>query len=77
MFFNYKALMLKTTKEGSGILTIYLSREKFNSTGRTMAFKQAKQTQSVPDSPERLLLELPRRKIPGLLMHQAWNLTSW
>ncbi len=69
--------MLKTTKEGSGILTIYLSREKFNSTGRTMAFKQAKQTQSVPDSPERLLLELPRRKIPGLLMHQGEMLKAY
>lgn len=36
-----------------------------------MAFKKAVPTQSVPDSPEKLLLELPRRKIPGVLLHQG------
>jgi hypothetical protein len=36
-----------------------------------MAFKKAPPVQSVPDSPEKLFLELPRRKIPGVLLHQG------
>lgn len=36
-----------------------------------MAFKKAPPLQNVPDSPEKLLLELPRRKIPGVLLHQG------
>lgn len=36
-----------------------------------MAFKKAPPPQNVPDSPEKLLLELPRRKIPGVLLHQG------
>lgn len=35
-----------------------------------MAFKDIKQAATVPDSPEKLLLDLPRRKIPGVLPHQ-------
>jgi hypothetical protein len=36
-----------------------------------MAFKQAPPTEIVPDSPEKILLQLPRRKIPGVLLHQG------
>lgn len=36
-----------------------------------MAFKEAPPPEVVPDSPEKLLLELPRRKIPGVLLHQG------
>lgn len=36
-----------------------------------MAFKKTPPPQNVPDSPEKLLLELPRRKIPGVLLHQG------
>ena len=36
-----------------------------------MAFKKAPPVQNVPDSPEKLFLELPRRKIPGVLLHQG------
>lgn len=35
-----------------------------------MAFKEMKPLNSVPDSPEKLFLDLPRRKIPGVLPHQ-------
>lgn len=35
-----------------------------------MAFKEIQPTASTPDSPEKLLLDLPRRKIPGALPHQ-------
>ena len=35
-----------------------------------MAFKRPSPVTSVPDSPERLFLDLPRRKIPGVLPHQ-------
>lgn len=35
-----------------------------------MAFKEIRQPVSTPDSPEKLLLDLPRRKIPGALPHQ-------
>ena len=36
-----------------------------------MAFKQIKQPSVAPDSPEKLLLDLPRRKILDVLQHQA------
>lgn len=36
-----------------------------------MAFKKAPPIQNVPDSPEKLFLELPRRKIPDVLLHQG------
>jgi superfamily II DNA or RNA helicase len=35
-----------------------------------MAFKKASPPTSVPDSPDKLLRELPRRKIPDVLPHQ-------
>ena len=35
-----------------------------------MAFKEIKPSSTVPDSPEKLFLDLPRRKIPGVLPHQ-------
>lgn len=36
-----------------------------------MAFKKFPPPQIVPDSPEKILLDLPRRKIPGVLLHQG------
>lgn len=42
-----------------------------------MAFKSLGQTASVPDSPEKLLLELPRRKIPAALLHQGEVMRSY
>ena len=36
-----------------------------------MAFKKAPPSEVVPDSPEKILLQLPRRKIPGVLLHQG------
>jgi replicative superfamily II helicase len=36
-----------------------------------VAFKDAPPPEVVPDSPEKILLELPRRKIPGVLLHQG------
>jgi hypothetical protein len=36
-----------------------------------VAFKKTIQSLAVPDSPEELLLDLPRRKIPGVLLHQG------
>ncbi len=36
-----------------------------------MAFKQAAPPSTVPDSPEKVLLDLPRRKIDGVLLHQG------
>lgn len=36
-----------------------------------MAFKKAQPLPAVPDSPEKILLDLPRRKIPGVLLHQG------
>jgi Rad3-related DNA helicase len=36
-----------------------------------VAFKDAPPPEAVPDSPEKILLELPRRKIPGVLLHQG------
>src|SRR3990172_1629436 len=36
-----------------------------------MAFKKVPPPQIVPDSPEKILLDLPRRKIPGVLLHQG------
>ena len=42
-----------------------------------MAFKKVSSTQSVPDSPEKILLDLPRRKIPGVLLHQGEIIKSY
>jgi hypothetical protein len=36
-----------------------------------VAFKDAPPPEVAPDSPEKILLELPRRKIPGVLLHQG------
>src|SRR5215467_8119372 len=36
-----------------------------------MAFKKETPPEAVPDNPEKILLELPRRKIPGVLLHQG------
>ena len=36
-----------------------------------MAFRDAPPPEVVPDSPEKILLDLPRRKIPGVLLHQG------
>ena len=36
-----------------------------------MAFKKVSPPQNIPDSPEKILLDLPRRKIPGVLLHQG------
>ncbi|GBQ90232.1 DEAD/DEAH box helicase [Acetobacter nitrogenifigens DSM 23921 = NBRC 105050] len=38
---------------------------------RIMAFKSAPPTEIIPASPEEILLTLPRRKIPGVLLHQG------
>jgi replicative superfamily II helicase len=35
-----------------------------------MAFKKTSKPSAVPDSPDKLLLDLPRRKIPDVLPHQ-------
>ncbi|WFU40833.1 DEAD/DEAH box helicase [Bradyrhizobium sp. CB82] len=42
-----------------------------------MAFKSAPPPEAVPDSPEKLLLELPRRKIPGVLLHQGQTMQQY
>lgn len=42
-----------------------------------MAFKKATTQSSVPDSPEKVLLDLPRRTIPGVLLHQGEVLRSY
>jgi hypothetical protein len=42
-----------------------------------MAFKKAPPPPSVPDSPEKLLLDLPRRKIAGPLLHQGEIMRSY
>jgi hypothetical protein len=36
-----------------------------------MAFRTAPPSEGVPDSPEKILLQLPRRKIPSVLLHQG------
>jgi replicative superfamily II helicase len=36
-----------------------------------MTFKTPQPKPVVPDSPEKILLDLPRRKIPGVLLHQG------
>jgi hypothetical protein len=36
-----------------------------------VAFRDAPPPEVVPDSPEKILLDLPRRKIPGVLLHQG------
>jgi len=42
-----------------------------------MAFKSAAPTEIVPASPEELLLTLPQRKIPGVLLHQGELMRSY
>ncbi len=42
-----------------------------------MAFKSMGPAPSVPDSPEKLLLELPRRKIPSVLLHQGETMRTY
>lgn len=42
-----------------------------------MAFKKGPTQASVPDSPEKVLLDLPRRTIPGVLLHQGEMLRSY
>jgi Type III restriction enzyme, res subunit/Helicase C-terminal domain len=42
-----------------------------------MAFKIAPPNITVPDSPEKLLLDLPRRKIKGVLLHQGEMMQSY
>lgn len=42
-----------------------------------MAFKKAPPPSVVPDSPEEILLGLPRRKIPGVLLHQGEMLRAY
>lgn len=42
-----------------------------------MAFREIRQSAAVPDSPEKLLLDLPRRKIPGVLPHQQELMKSY
>ncbi len=42
-----------------------------------MAFRETRQNATVPESPEKLLADLPRRKIPGLLLHQQELLKSY
>ena len=42
-----------------------------------MAFKKAPPPEVVPDSPEKILLDLPRRKIPGVLLHQGEVMRSY
>src|SRR5690348_13200636 len=42
-----------------------------------MAFKKFGPAPSIPDSPEKLLLELPRRKIPTVLLHQGEVMRSY
>lgn len=42
-----------------------------------MAFKRSSTQSSVPDSPEKILLDLPRRTIPGVLLHQGEILRSY
>jgi hypothetical protein len=37
----------------------------------SLAFKKTPPGPTVPDSPEKILLDLPRRKIPGVLLHQG------
>ena len=36
-----------------------------------MAFKETPPSELVPDSPEKILLQLPRRNISGVLLHQG------
>lgn len=42
-----------------------------------MAFKKPQQSQNVPDSPDKILLDLPRRKIPSVLLHQGEVLKAY
>lgn len=42
-----------------------------------MAFKNTPPPPIVPGSPEQILLELPRRKIPGVLLHQGEAMRSY
>lgn len=42
-----------------------------------MAFKKTPPPAQAPDSPEKLLLDLPRRKIAGPLLHQGEIMRSY
>ncbi len=42
-----------------------------------MAFRRLPPTEVVPDSPEKILLQLPRRKIPGVLLHQGQMMQAY
>jgi hypothetical protein len=42
-----------------------------------MAFKKQPPRSVAPDSPEQILLDLPRRKIPGVLLHQGEVLRNY
>lgn len=42
-----------------------------------MAFKTTQPPTAVPDSPEQLILDLPRRKIKGVLLHQGEMMKSY
>ncbi|QPC87503.1 DEAD/DEAH box helicase [Mesorhizobium sp. NBSH29] len=42
-----------------------------------MAFKSTQPPAAVPDSPEKLILDLPRRKIKGVLLHQGEMMKSY
>jgi replicative superfamily II helicase len=42
-----------------------------------MAFKNAPPPVTVPNSPEKLILDLPRRKIKGVLLHQGEMMKSY
>lgn len=42
-----------------------------------MAFKKVGPQSAVPDSPDKLFLSLPRRKLPGLLIHQGEVLRNY
>jgi hypothetical protein len=42
-----------------------------------LAFKAAPPPAAAPDSPEKILLELPRRKIPSVLLHQGQMMQTY
>lgn len=44
---------------------------------KIMAFKKTPPPLGVPDSPEKILLDLPRRKIPGALIHQGETMRAY
>jgi hypothetical protein len=42
-----------------------------------MAFRNLPPIEVVPDSPEKILLQLPRRKMPGVLLHQGQMMQAY